>query len=131
MIDYWDKELDNVQKVDTILSQGALNFQYNSIIIECLPIDFQLKITLELNLLNLRGKFTALLMKLQELDTLSGFYSMSSGSFEAEHLPVTRRALVIQKPKTEKLAKKTGDTKDDIVKKMQKRIKKFENIKPI
>ena len=63
-------------------------------LIEYMPVDHRMKATMELANLQPRQKFEKLLETLQELEHLSGLYSINSGSFEAEHLPVSQRALV-------------------------------------
>ena len=63
-----------------------------------------MKATMELANLQPRQKFEKLLEALQELEHLSGLYSMNSGSVEAEHLQVSKRALEtrIEKPEKQK-----------------------------
>ena len=68
---------------------------------------------MELANLQPRQKFEKLLETLQELEHLSGLYSMNSGSFEAEHLPVSQRALVPHRQKIQKIQKNQKKNSDD------------------
>ena len=82
-----------------------MSHRYYTTMIEYLPVDHRMKATMELADLPPRLKFEKLLKTLQELELLSGLYSMNSCSFEAEHLPVSQRALVAQTEKPEKQKK--------------------------
>ena len=121
--------------MDTMMSQGALSHRYYTTLIEYLPVDHRMKATMELADLPPRQKFEKLLKTLQELEHLSGMYSMNSGSFEAEHLPVSQRALVTQtekqeKPKEKQIENQHENKQAELVKQLRDQKKKLEIVKP-